>query len=358
MTRLPPLLWAIGVTGSPLFATISKHPITMALTAASKVETGRKSSSLFAVLTICVFGSAIALEQVLPARAKRYVVIHSDDAGMYPSVNEATINAMERGIVSSCSIMVPCPAFADFASYARAHPERDFGVHLDLNCETQTGRWGPVLGKARVPSLVDSHGFLWGDPVDTAKNAKIDEVEAELRAQIERCRNAGVRISHLDHHMFVLVKRPDFLRLYARLGLQYHLPIRYSVAMPDRDDLDPKDAEMVKTYREVLAALQSDGMPVFTKIDSANYEVSPLKKRQYYCDLFHDLGPGVTEIVIHCAYGPRGPWHAPNVARREADTHVFMSQDIADALARQGIGVISWRTFQQMCDDQRGPKRF
>jgi predicted glycoside hydrolase/deacetylase ChbG (UPF0249 family) len=352
------LLWVTCVTGPPLFATISKHPITMAPTAASTVESERKSSSLFAVLTVCIFGSAIALEQVLPARAKCYVVIHSDDAGMYPSVNQATIDAMERGIVSSCSILVPCPAFVEFASYARAHPERDFGVHLDLNCETKTDRWGPVLGKARVPSLVDSQGFLWGDPADTAKHANIDEVEAELRAQIERCHNAGVRISHLDHHMFVLLTRPDFLRLYVRLGLQYHLPIRYSVAMPDRDDLDPNDAEMVKAYREALSALQSRGMPIFTKIDSANYDVDPLKKRQYYFDLFHELGPGVTEILIHCAYGPRGPWHAPNVERREADTRVFMSQDIADALARQGIGVISWRTFQQMCDDQRGPKRF
>jgi predicted glycoside hydrolase/deacetylase ChbG (UPF0249 family) len=326
--------------------------------AAFNAKRGRKSKALFALLTVCVFGSAVGLERVLPARAKRYVVIHSDDAGMYPSVNQATIDAMERGIVSSCSILVPCPAFEEFARYARAHPERDFGVHLDLNCETKTYRWGPVLGKARVPSLVDPQGFLWQDPEDTATHAKIDEVEAELRAQIDRCRNAGVRISHLDHHMFVLVKRPDFLRLYVRLGLQYDLPIRYSVAMPDRDDLNPNDAEMVKTYHDELAALQSLGMPLFTKIDSANYDVTPPKKRQYFFDLFHNLGPGVSEILIHCAYGPSGPLHAPNIERREADTRVFMSQDTADALARQGIGVIDWRAFRQMHDDKRGPNRF
>jgi predicted glycoside hydrolase/deacetylase ChbG (UPF0249 family) len=78
--------------------------------------------------------------------------------------------------------------------------------------------------------------------------AKIDEVEEELRAQIDRCRNAGVRFSHLDQHM-------------------YDLAIRYSIAMPAPGDLDPKDAELVKAYRDGLAALQSLGMPV----DTDNY---------------------------------------------------------------------------------------
>src|SRR6202040_3659916 len=119
-----------------------------------------------------------------------------------------------------------------------------------------------------------------------ASHAKIEEVDAELRAQIEMCKNAGVRISHLDHHMFVLCKRPDFLRLYVRLGLEYDLPIRYSTAMPAPDDLDPSNSALVTAYREGLATLQSRGMPVFASIDTDNYQIPAADKRRYYFDLF------------------------------------------------------------------------
>ena len=311
--------------------------------------------AIVSLLTVGAIVGALVLERSLRPQ-ECLVVIHSDDAGMYPSVNRATIDAMERGIVSSCSILVPCPAFEEFARYAALHPEKDFGIHLDLNCEKDSDRWGPVLGRARVPSLVDSDGFLWRRPEETAKHAKIEEVQAELRAQIKRCQDSGVRLSHLDHHMFVLFKRPDLLRLYLRLGLEYDLPIRYSAAMPTSDDLDPNRPELVTAYREGLATLQLRGMPVFTSIDTDNYQVPAAEKRRYYFDLFRKLGPGVSEILIHCAYGPAGPLHAPGVERREADTRVFMSQDTADELRRRGIRVINWRDFRRMQTDKAGSK--
>lgn len=118
----------------------------------------------------------------------RYLVIHADDAGMYPSVNAATIEALEHGSVTSCSIMVPCPAFDAFAAYAAKHPELDFGIHLTLNCDTESYRWGPVSPRNKVPSLVDQDGFFWARTDETASHATLEEVEIELRAQVEKAR--------------------------------------------------------------------------------------------------------------------------------------------------------------------------
>jgi chitin disaccharide deacetylase len=308
----------------------------------------REGTSLaYCVISLCVLGGAVALDRCLPVREARSVIIHSDDAGMYPCVNAATADAIEKGSVSSCSILVPCPAFEAFARYAQGHPEKDFGVHLTLNSETRTDRWGPVLPRDRVPTLVDAQGFLWSGTRNTVRYAKIDEVESELRAQIDRAVQSGIRISHLDHHMFVLTKRVDFLRLYVRLGLEYGLPIRYSVAMPAADDLDPNDTGLVSAYREGLEKLRARHMPVFADIDTDNYKVAPDAKRAYYLNLFRKLRPGVSEILIHCAYDAVGQPHPPAVRRREADTRVFMSQEIADALRREGIKVLTWRSFRE-----------
>src|SRR6185312_3888010 len=139
-----------------------------------------------------------------PADA-RLLIIHADDLGMSHSVNRATFEALEKGWITSASILVPCPWFPEVVNWARGHSQADLGIHLALNSEWTSYRWAPLSPRDRVPSLLDQQGYMPLEETTVAQRAKAPEVAMELQAQIERAIDSGIRPSHLDTHMTALV---------------------------------------------------------------------------------------------------------------------------------------------------------
>ena len=156
----------------------------------------------------------------------RLLIINGDDVGMCHTANLATIDCMEHGLLTSATIMVPCPWFTEIARYAKAHPEKDFGIHLCHTSEWQTYRWGPVAAKSMVPGLVDPEGYLWRDESDVWKHSSPEQAEAEAHAQIKMAMAAGVDVTHLDSHMGALQLDPRYHEVYVKLAKEFNLPLR------------------------------------------------------------------------------------------------------------------------------------
>ncbi|MGD9855808.1 MAG: polysaccharide deacetylase family protein [Planctomycetaceae bacterium] len=286
--------------------------------------------------------------QISQSPSGRSLIIHADDVGMCQSVNRATIDALEKGGVSSASIMVPCPAFDEFAEYAKAHPQFDYGIHLTLNAEWPSYRWGPVLPKSEVPSLVDRDGFLWRSEQATSSNARADDVERELRAQIDKARQAGVPLSHLDTHMGTLFLREDFLDIYLRLGDEYRLPVLLT-----RDDGFARqlgfDDRVVAQIRSAADRCEQIGFPVMGKIFMHYTGDSVTSKKRAYLDMIRRLPAGVSEIVVHCGYDDaelrsitRGAY-----AIRDGDRQVFTDPKVIAEIAIQDVLLTSWRRLSR-----------
>ena len=91
----------------------------------------------------------------------RTLIIHADDLGGSHGANMAFVELWDMGVVTSGSVMVPCPWFRELAELAVARPALDIGVHLTLTSEWRHYRWRPLTGASQASGLVDGDGYMW-----------------------------------------------------------------------------------------------------------------------------------------------------------------------------------------------------
>ena len=265
----------------------------------------------------------------------KLIIVHADDLAETHAVNAAAMKAFAAGAINSASIMVPCPWFPEMADYAKSHPDADLGLHLTLTAERVYYRWGPVAPGDRVPSLIDANGYFHHD-WDQHPTINPKDVEAEIRAQIERALAMGVHPTHLDSHQYRLIMSgKDLFDVILRVGHDYHLPIFVT-----------KDWFADHPY---LASSLGPEDIVLDHTVTIEPSVTADKWDDFYLTALKNLQPGVTEFVIHpgladeelrAATRERDTWGA---AWRQRDYDFFTSDKFQRTLADQHIQMITWR---------------
>lgn len=154
------------------------------------------------------------------------LLIRLDDIGMNHSVNMAAEKMAKTGLPFSVSLQFACPWYQEAVEILKKYPNVSVGVHLTLTSEWKNYRWGPVTGRTAVPSLVDEVGYFPHSMSSFAKSGyKMEEVETELSAQIERALASGLKITYIDPHMGIALSTPELRALTEKLAHKYKLAI-------------------------------------------------------------------------------------------------------------------------------------
>ncbi len=276
----------------------------------------------------------------------RLLIVNADDAGLCGSANKAVEAGLEGGTMTSCSIMVPAPGYAEIASYARNHPELDYGVHLTHNCEWTSIRWGPIAPGEEVPGLTDPGGGLWPEIHEVYLHSSPREAEIEGRAQIRKALADGIDVTHIDSHMGTLQVIYPYLEVYMRLAREFDLPLRMA----------SQDLLRMAGMGEARSALASDGIlcPDHFVFEGRRAGESV---EDFWLRILGAIGPGVTELYIHPsleAEDIKGITHAWR--DRVAEFKLFHEDSrIPDLLRKRNIRLIGYRALREL--QRKGRKR-
>ncbi len=202
------------------------------------------------------------------------LIINADDFGLTAGVNQAVVLSINRGVVSSTSLMVNQEGSKAAIQYLQSGLVPCTGLHICIS----KGR--PVCRPADIPSLVDTKGCFYR-PSQLAQR-KIDprDLVTELTAQLEKVLAKGIHVTHLDTHHHTH-KHPDVLQALAQVARNYRLPVR---------NLD----ENMRTY------LHQNGVetPAYFCGEWIGENVS-VKKLQDYIQKAQQAGYETVEIMTH-----------------------------------------------------------
>ncbi len=269
--------------------------------------------------------------------AARLLIINADDFGRSHASNEATFRALKDGVVSSTTLMVPCPWALHAMQLLSDHPDLPFGVHLTVVCDVSHYRCGPLTSRDKVPSLVDKTGFFY--PLERIPEflaqVKLSELEVEFRAQIEAVLAASLSPTHLDWHCLDDGGRADIFELTVKLAEAYGLAVRVF-------------------HRSTGVTLQQRGLPTNDHDVLDSYRLDLVEKSAWYARALRELPSGLSEWAVHPAVGtPEMQAIEPESWQvRSTDFDFLISQEARSIIEQEEIVLLSYKPLQKVWQER------
>ncbi|MBC8395406.1 MAG: polysaccharide deacetylase family protein [Candidatus Marinimicrobia bacterium] len=284
-------------------------------------------------------------------KGSKVVILHADDIGMCPEANQAAEPYLLHDNIQSAAAMAPCPNFEEFSEWAMNNPTEDIGLHLTLTSEWQTYRWGPVSEHESVPGLIDPDGYLWHEVGDVASHATAEEIDIEIRAQIDKSIQLGYRPDHIDTHMGTLYARADYAEVYFQAAMDYNIPAMVIEFTPEivekfRAQGYPITDEMVEYSNKYTLPKLDD----FFSVPSGNtYD----EKVSNFYQLIQSLNPGISEIIFHPSVETENLKDITNSwQQRVWEAEMFTDQNVIQFMENEGLIFTNWKEMMERFNER------
>jgi hopanoid biosynthesis associated protein HpnK len=285
---------------------------------------------------------------------RRFAIINGDDFGFSSGVNQAIIKAHEQGVLTSTSLMVTGEAASEAIALAHAHPNLAVGLHLVLVCGKA------VLPPSEIPHLVDSAGNFSSDSLKAGlryqfSRAARRELRLEIRAQLEKFRQSGLQLSHVDGHLH-LHSHPVVLGILTELAEEFNIKV---IRLPSEElrftlRLDKSDLLIKLLWSFVFTRLRSygEGLLKSKEIQFCDRVYGLLQSGRITEDYLQGLIPQIqadfVEIYSHPAITiPGEPLNGPPGAG-EAELAALLSEQVRDLLTNNGFELTNYNTIEPL----------
>jgi chitin disaccharide deacetylase len=291
----------------------------------------------------------------------RSLIVNADDLGWTEGVNRGIAEAHLHGIVTSASLLANGPAFESAVKLALTTPGLGVGVHLNLSD-------GPPSADAEtVTSLVNDRGELSGGPENlllrlARRSLRLEEVEREWDAQIQKVLDAGIRPTHLDGHKHVQML-PGLFAIALQLAKRHAIPaIRVSL-----EESSLRAALTAGTNQDggviMKQGFQARGLKLLARDARQEAERWGIAVADHFCGiaqtgeltregvlhLLEALPEGTTELMCHPGYVDAELEKSSTrlKACRETEVAIFTDTEVRNLVASRGIRLIDYAFVAQ-----------
>ena len=269
----------------------------------------------------------------------KLLIIHADDLGLARSVNKATFDALEKGVVNSASIMASCKYINGVKNYSENKPGVDLGVHLTVTNEWKNYRWKSLMPKSEVQTLVNAVGEFPVGIKNFVLRADPCELKKELQAQVNKIKNLGIEPTHVDSYEGALFFNKNLFKVYLEVGEKNKLPVFVPKGVDahfSKDFPKPKNVIVIKDLYIARKGLKTD------------------KWEAFYLNAINSLKPGLSQLIVHLGcdndemreisvdhpdYGSK--W-------RRLDYKAVTSVGFKNALEKNNVRLVSWGEIKRV----------
>lgn len=288
---------------------------------------------------------------------QKLVIINADDLGLNPGTNKAIIQAYQKGVLTSASLLATCPGFIDAVKKIKKNKKLGVGIHLSLTLGKS------VLSKKIIPNLVDNKKMFYPGykRLLLSRGSIIQEIEQEFEAQIKKVLSHGIKIDHIDsqEHVHMI---PSIHGIVLRLAKKYNVPfVRLSkdkilLTSSGKQNIWPfKNRNIIKLI--LLNTLASRNIK--NKQRKAAYPGTffgvyhtGLMGLSVFESVFKNIKPGVTEILTHpgyAVYDTHFDFKSQKMfsfmmhENRKKELEVLLDQKLKQMIKKNGITLVTFK---------------